>query len=202
MKEDVFTEGWGILPRRILRDKDVTPFAKLLYVEISSLCASEGFCWASNKYLAERMGSTERTVSRSITELKKYLTFKSRGNGNRKILVQQPDSFTKKEKVEKIETNGGEVNEMIDMFKSVNPSVNILFKRKNERDAMGRMITQHGREKMMAVIGYLPKSNAHKFAPKITTPVELEEKFGKLIAWAESEKQGKGSSSKGKKILI
>lgn len=83
---------------------------------------------------------------------------------------------------------GRVINELLEGFKTVNPSYSRLYAMKTQRDALGRLIKQHGVEKIKNIIGYLPKSNANKFAPKITTPYVLEAKLGDLIAWANAQK--------------
>ena len=81
-----------------------------------------------------------------------------------------------------------EIAEGIDLFKSVNPSYKILFGRNPQRDAMARMIMQQGFEKVKTMILFLPKNNKKAYAPKITTPIQLEAKMGELIAFWAQEK--------------
>lgn len=57
---------YGILPADVRYDKDLLPNAKLLFVEITSLCRQQGYCWATNSYFAELLGASERTVTRWI----------------------------------------------------------------------------------------------------------------------------------------
>lgn len=57
---------YGILPAEVRYDKDLLPNAKLLFVEITSLCRQQGYCWATNSYFAELLGASERTVTRWI----------------------------------------------------------------------------------------------------------------------------------------
>jgi hypothetical protein len=80
-----------------------------------------------------------------------------------------------------------EVNEIIELFKEVNPSYKELFKRKNQRYAVQRLLNELGKEKVMSAISYLPKTNSMNYAPIITTPVQLEEKIGALRAFVQKE---------------
>lgn len=91
------------------------------------------------------------------------------------------------------------VNKVLEGFKEVNPSYSRLYANKNQRKSLERLLKLHGQEKIEAVISYLPKSNANKFAPTITTPSQLEEKLGALLAWAQKQKDTTG---KGKQIII
>src|SRR3990167_2379541 len=44
--------------------------------------------------------------------------------------------------------SGKEVNDFIDLFKNINPSYEQLFKRKNQREAVARLLEKHGAEKI------------------------------------------------------
>lgn len=86
---DVFSDGWGIVPKKILHDKKLTTFSKMLYCDISSLCAGRGYCWASNKYFAKVFSVSERTVSRAILEIAPFIIIKNRLGPNRTIWVHK-----------------------------------------------------------------------------------------------------------------
>ena len=96
-------------------------------------------------------------------------------------------------------TEGSIINEVLEGFKEVNPSYERLYANKNQRLALDRLIVKHGREKVEGMIAFLPKSNAARYAPTITTPYKLEADLGKLAAWAQKEKD---TSGKGKKLRI
>tara|TARA_R110000824_G_scaffold1834_7_gene9118 strand:+ start:1506 stop:2156 length:651 start_codon:yes stop_codon:yes gene_type:complete len=61
---------YSIIPATIRYDKELTPNAKLLYAEITSLLQMNGVCYASNKYFSELYGKNKVTISRWIKELK------------------------------------------------------------------------------------------------------------------------------------
>jgi len=83
---------------------------------------------------------------------------------------------------------------IIDLFKEVNPSYSRLFAIPPQRKAVERLLSVHGFEKLSAMIAFLPKSNATKYAPTITTPVQFEAKLGELIAWSQKQKSIKSST--------
>lgn len=59
------------LPKEILDNPDLTPTEKMLMAIIESLDDEQaGGCYASNKYLSEKLGITERSTIRCITDLK------------------------------------------------------------------------------------------------------------------------------------
>lgn len=77
---------------------------------------------------------------------------------------------------------------VIEMFKEVNPSYKRLFGSPPQRNAVSRMLEEHGQDKLTSIITYLPKSNSARYAPTITTPSQLEQKLGDLIAWSQKQK--------------
>ena len=78
-----------------------------------------------------------------------------------------------------------QINELIDLFKVVNPSFSKLFANKTQRVSAERLLKIHGLQKLSELIQMLPKMNGDKYAPIITTPVQLEDKFGQLIAYGQ-----------------
>jgi hypothetical protein len=84
-----------------------------------------------------------------------------------------------------------EVNEIIKVFKVVNPSYTWLFKVKTQREAIKRLKDKLGKEKLIKLINLLPKYNAEKFNPKISTPYQLEQKLPAVIAYLKQLKQRK-----------
>lgn len=89
------------------------------------------------------------------------------------------------------ETGGGYIPELIDKFQAVDPNWRRLFGRVNQRSAIERMVKQHGREIIEKIIMFLPQNNADPYAPKITTPIQLEESMGRMRAHWEQKKNKK-----------
>ncbi|WP_294465573.1 helix-turn-helix domain-containing protein [uncultured Anaerofustis sp.] len=73
---DNFKGYYSIIPAHVRYDRDLTPNAKLLYAEITSLCNEKGYCWANNSYFAELYGVTTVSISKWIKSLaeKGYIT--------------------------------------------------------------------------------------------------------------------------------
>ena len=62
---------YAIIPAEVRYDETIPANAKLLYGEISALIGSEGYCFASNEYLADRFKMTHEAIARLITKLEK-----------------------------------------------------------------------------------------------------------------------------------
>lgn len=87
------------------------------------------------------------------------------------------------------------INFLIGMFKPVNPSYERLFENKTQRATMERLIAQHTFPVLERLLTALPGLVANKYAPRITTPLQLESKFGELILFAKQEGQNKYKSA-------
>jgi len=83
---------------------------------------------------------------------------------------------------------GKEINDLIELFKPINPSYERLFRNKTQRACLERMVKKHSKEKIEWVLNILPKTNQIKYAPTITTPLQLEDKLGLLLAFIQREK--------------
>ena len=95
-------------------------------------------------------------------------------------------------------TDGKELADVMNEFKAVNPSAYLLFGNTTQRKALDRMIHLHGEEQMRAVIKILPEANKQKYSGlSITTPVQLENNLGKLLAFVQKQ----GDLGKGKSII-
>lgn len=77
-----------ILPEKIATDCDLTPISRLIFAKIYGLSKSDGYCWATNKYLSQYFNVSIRTISMSISTLykKKYISIFG-NNSKRKIYI-------------------------------------------------------------------------------------------------------------------
>lgn len=91
-----------------------------------------------------------------------------------------------------------QIAEIISLFKGVNPSYERLFPNTSQRSAVARLLKKYGFEKVRSMVEALPEIINQKYAPQITTPVQLEVNLGKLIAFVNQERQTK----KGKQIIF
>lgn len=61
---------WAVLPANVRYHRDLSQTAKLLYAEVSALAQANGYCWATDAYLAETLGCSVATVTRSLRKLR------------------------------------------------------------------------------------------------------------------------------------
>lgn len=73
MKDTNFKPSYyAVLTANVRYDNRLKPNEKLLYAEITALTSKSGECWASNSYFAELYDVSKDTISRWISDLKKY----------------------------------------------------------------------------------------------------------------------------------
>lgn len=80
---------YAIIPANVRYDTDLTPNAKLLYGEITSLCNQKGYCYATNDYFAALYGVSKTSISKWISSLvsKGYIAHKTNyKEGTKQIL--------------------------------------------------------------------------------------------------------------------
>jgi hypothetical protein len=74
------------------------------------------------------------------------------------------------------------LNDLIDKFKSVNPSFKKLFSNKTQRSALERLLNIYTAQEIEKMLNMLPTTNKMAYFPTITTPSQLEDKLGSLLA--------------------
>ena len=71
VKENKESIGYySVIPATVLYNKELKANEKLLYAIITSLACKEGYCFASNQYLAEKLDVNPKTISSWISDLK------------------------------------------------------------------------------------------------------------------------------------
>jgi len=72
-------------------EKKISPRAKILYAKLILLCHKNGFCFANNKYLADILNVSTRTISKLLTALKneKLIRIMYDESRNRNIYIEK-----------------------------------------------------------------------------------------------------------------
>jgi len=145
-----------------------------------------------------QIGQQKTTKYRLIT-IVNWESFQNGSDNKRTTNGQQTDTNKNDKNVKKNKNNtqssdedGKEVNQIIDLFKDVNPSYERLFSNKTQRAAVSRLVKKWGFDKVSGMVLSLESVITQKFAPRITTPIELERDLGKLVAFWKQNKPVKG----------
>jgi hypothetical protein len=80
-----------------------------------------------------------------------------------------------------------EIFDLINLFKTVNPSYEKLFGNTTQRRSLENLLKKFPFDKLSQIISLLEKTNETPYAPRITTPLQLEDKLGSLIAFLKTE---------------
>ncbi|QGH73071.1 MAG: DnaA [Podoviridae sp. ctviO18] len=102
------------------------------------------------------------------------------------ISNKEEDSNTNKESNK--DSNGQAVAELLHQFEEVNPAIKRMYGNKTQRSAAERLIKKFGFEGVVRAAQFAVKVLGVKFAPRITTPYELETNWAKLVAFAHENK--------------
>jgi len=125
-------------------------------------------------------------------ELPKQVTVTNSGqkvtNSGQKLPVQGHTKETIQKKLTKEIYSKHTCNKLLGLFKDINPSYENLFVNKSERKSMDSLVSKYGEEKMYNLIINLQSIVERPYAPRITTPYELERKMGQLILFLKQEK--------------
>ena len=119
-------------------------------------------------------------------QINHQITINQPTNNQQITTTKQSNKETKKhyinsQQVGELELKVNQINYFIGLFENVNPSYKRLYANKTQRSALERMIKEHGEERLKEIIEKLSDIVTRPYAPKITTPVQLEKDFGKLI---------------------
>lgn len=131
----------------------------------------------------------EEAIKNAPHELKEFVEGKgmytlSHSNSNIKSnFNSNPKATAKAGDTQKIDVQA----QVISLFKEINPSYQVHFSRKSQRDAAQRLFDLHGLEKLQGVIGYIKANANERYLPVITTPCQLEEKWSALTMYAQKE---------------
>lgn len=107
---------------------------------------------------------------------------------NRSILILKEK---KNLSIAKQSSAGQEINHLIGLFRDINPSYEKFFSNKTQRGCIERLIKKFGVEKIEKIIATIEKTNGEKFAPVITTPIQLENKLGDFLVFIKKENKNK-----------
>lgn len=195
-----YTGVW--IPADVMESEELSPMEKILYGEIA------GFreCYASNAWLASRIGRTERTVKRLISHLVELGFVEKCGFNGRFRLIRVCQNCH----VRRVKNDTPAVSKMTPINKSIDKSknnTNVLDGKPSEygnkdvnelmaywkqvvgiepsnnkanRNACSTLIKQRGVDGAKKVVDLIHKAMPEQFAPKVSSFSELYGAYGKL----------------------
>ena len=89
---------YSIIPAPVRYDKRLTPNAKILYAEITSLTNKLGFCYANNRYFENLYQVSKQSINFWLKQLEQYGYIKRhiyRSKGSKEILNRYITIFEK-----------------------------------------------------------------------------------------------------------
>ena len=115
-----------MIPRILFNDKDLSKTDILVLSLIISLALKDEYCYASNKYLADYLNLSERTITYSLSKLKglKYIFVKYEDN-KRKIYLNV-------EKIPLVATDDADICEL-EVAKDCDHNINNKYKREYKK---------------------------------------------------------------------
>lgn len=108
---------------------------------------------------------------------------------NQQLTTNKNVKNVKKDKNDKnntLATSVAGVQEVMAAFYEINPGLN--FGNKTQREAAEWLLGKFGLEKTLNTIRYAETIHEEQYAPTITTPLQLKEKLGALIAYSKKNK--------------
>ncbi len=144
----------------------------------------DGNIWAINKYVDTwKVVNTVRLVQRnkkaSLTErlnlVKTARHTKETNKRNTKETVNEQSSK--------------DISVFIDFFKELNPTYKVMYGRPNQRQACERLLKLRTVEEWGTVIKFIVARRSDRFCPRISTPIQLESKYGDLETYGMGLKE-------------
>ena len=108
----------------------------------------------------------------------------SEGNTFKETHIIAKQSFAD---TEHLKNTSKEIQEILNIFYEINPTLN--FGNKTQRKAIEYLIGKFGFEKTLNTTKYATSIQGKKYAPTITTPLELKNNMGKLLIYYKREQE-------------
>lgn len=109
-------------------------------------------------------------------------------------LLESTQVQTSQNAGQEILTQHSGVNKMLNLFKTVNPTIN--FGNTTQRKALDEILQKYGEAQTKKIIEYAISINGEQYAPVITTPHQLREKMGILMAYYKRNAENKNNVTK------
>jgi DNA-binding transcriptional regulator GbsR (MarR family) len=161
-----FTGVW--IPKEVANDYTLNAYEKILYVEIASFPV----CYMLNKILAERIGASEKTVSRYIKTLIDKGYVKLLKNDGRKRYIQAVRDFPVKSIVVKEADGILQSGQIVYSDRTICLDSMDDLSTKNEKKAETVAMVSHENESIISVDNSIDNKEVSSFASETHTPIQ------------------------------
>jgi len=143
-----------------------------------------------NKIAFQKNSKLWKQLPKQVTEVKKLpIQDKKLPIQDKKLPIQDKKLPKQADTIYTIQkTITKDIAKGINLFKKINPSTEVLFVNKTQRASTKRLINKYGIGWLEKAVVRLEETNAMPYAPRITTPYELETKLGQLKVFLQQEK--------------
>jgi len=202
---------FAIIPLEILEDINLSANSKLLYAEICALSRRSGKCFATNEYIAKRLGLSKRTIPTLLKELKERelisvhikahsggtfrdirVSFNNDGGGRQRarggIAKERGHNRNRQREIDNKINTSDSVAKVMKVFEQVNPSIKRMYGNITQRKSADNLISRFGVDNVLKAAQVAVNLLEVKYSPKITTPYQLETKWAELVAFVKQNK--------------
>lgn len=171
-------DGWEFSSVRIARDvRDGERAVKTALIELEESGYLERRRQGDGRMIYKLSLCAKTAQSQNSTMLKQH-------NAKTAQIIKkdniQRKNNTKKDIILHSEQSS-QVNDLLSLFKEINPSLN--FGNKTQRKALEWLIDKTGFQKARSTVEYAVSIQGQKYAPTITTPYELQKKLGQVLVF-------------------
>lgn len=174
----------------------------------SNATLSKGLKGLVAKNMIEKISGKEKGISnfyslvlnKGVQEMNRGSTKVEQGGCSRNEHTINNKTINNKEEDKNLLRASSQVNDLIELFKEINPFYKKFYANKTYRKCLEEIVSTFGLEKTRRIIEFLPTANSVVYGGiKITNPYELQRDMGKLKILIDKEKAKK--QSKGKQII-
>lgn len=186
--QELISKELAIAPRTVR--KYLKMFADYNLIEVKRDKSDKG-TWLNNTYyLIDK--SEWKAVHRQQVPMDDQRQMTTEPEANDDTIQRQPlpTKNTNRKNTNKKNTNianssefADKVNYFIKLFEPINPNYTELYKNTTQRNTLLWLIEKHGPEKIEQILKALPKIIYQKYAPSITTPLQLKNKLAQLVVF-------------------
>lgn len=180
MSISFIAQGTGLKRRCVCRAVERLVSKRLIVRSESTIKLNKNY----DEWLVSKRTPSVQTDTPPVSKRRTRVVSKRTPNKERD--KETPEKETNPATTSVAEKKPNSINEILEMFQmKINPTIN--YGNKMQRDAVQKLLTLLGREKLIRTIEYVVAIQSEEFAPTITTPYQLKEKLAALTAYYQKK---------------